>query len=257
MTPPSGQPQVHFDPDLGHLSLTFADGPSLVSFLREAHGQGAFLVHLDTEPQPFATLAGSARVGAEDRLQFQVCVVQIFAEAHAFGVACQLLDWNEAAWLEVQRRCLAPAPEAPKEDETFGTSPIFRIKEMDLPQKMQLALKADRAERQLLCRETAPMVLQNLLSNPRLEAENVLAIVKSTFATSEIFQRVATDRRWMASAEIRTAVVRNPKTPSLIAQRLLETLPITELRDMAKMGSLREDLRQAALRVYMKLSGQR
>ena len=101
------------------------------------------------------------------------------------------------------------------------------------------------------------MVLLGLLNNPRLESENVLAIVKSNFATAEIFQRLASDRRWMGSAEIRTAVVRNPKTPTPLAVRLLETLPISELRDLAKMGSAREELRQAAFRIYTKMMSNR
>jgi hypothetical protein len=118
-------------------------------------------------------------------------------------------------------------------------------------------MKADRVERQILCRDSSPQVLLGLLANPRLEAEDVVTIVKSTHATAAILQRVANERRWMGSAEIRTAVVRNPKTPTPVAVKLLETLPISELRDMAKMGSLREEVRRAAFRVYQKVMSRR
>ncbi len=110
---------------------------------------------------------------------------------------------------------------------------MFRIKQLDPSKRMLLAMKADRTERQILCRDTSPNVLLGLLGNPRIEAEKVLAIVKSAYASGAVLQRVAGERRWMGSAEIRTAVVRNPKTPTPLAVRLLDTLPITELRELA------------------------
>ena len=61
----------------------------------------------------------------------------------------------------------------------------------------------------------------------------------------------------MSNSEIQTALVRNPKTPTPIAIQLLESVPTRELRDMAKMGSLRENVRRAAFRVYSKRTSRR
>jgi hypothetical protein len=246
-------------PDLdlsaARLTLTFPDRASVRAFFAEATGQQAFLADLAEAPDPFTPLAVVVRDAGGFEFAFSACAVQVFPGDVGHRVVFQLSDWT----VETDGRLgakLAMAEE-PAGGETFGVAPVFRIKQLDLAQKVALALKADSVERQILCRETAPMVLLNLLANPRLEAENVLAIVKSNFATADIFQRVAADRRWMNSAEIRTAVVRNPKTPTPIAVKLLETLPISELRDLAKLGNAKEDLRKAAFRVYTKLSGHR
>jgi hypothetical protein len=100
-------------------------------------------------------------------------------------------------------------------------------------------------------------VLLSLLANPRLESTDVLAIVKSTHASSGVLQRVAKDRRWMSNKEVQAAIVRNPKTPTPIAIQLVDNVPTPELRQMAKMGSLRETVRRAAFRAYTKRTSRR
>lgn len=243
------------DPIAARLTLTFPDREAARIWFAETRGQQAFLAVLDAPPEPFTPLSVVALDGGAFEFAFEACAVQVFPEGSGQRVVFQLTDWTADTDAQLEAK-LAVAEESPL-GETFGVAPVFRIKQLDLAQKMALALKADSVERQILSREAAPMVLLNLLANPRLEAENVLAIVKSNFATGDIFQRVAADRRWMNSAEIRTAVVRNPKTPTPIAVKLLETLPLGELRDLAKMGNAKEDVRKAAFRIYAKLSGQR
>jgi hypothetical protein len=282
-------PRVAVDPS-SRVILHFEDGDALRSFFDAAKRDGGFMIPMTTRPRPFATLAFVATDAVVSfELAFQARAVQISERGAELLVAFLLADWNESKDRELERVLTAtasaptPTEEAPsmlgdglveegelwagdapadqgaaaEDGELAGASPIFRLKQLDPAKKMLLAMRADRAERQILCRDTQPQVLLGLLSNPRIEAEEVLAIVKSTHASAAIMQRVANDRRWMGSAEIRTAVVRNPKTPAPIAIRLLDTLPITELRDMAKMGSLREDVRRAAFRVYTKMTSGR
>jgi hypothetical protein len=248
---------VGIDPTGKQVTLEFTDIEATRDFFAAATRDGGFMVPFGPRPQPFATLAFEATYGADFGLRFQARVVQISERDDACTVAFLLVDWTESKKAELERK-LAAAETAPSdESEHLGASPIFRIKGLDPGKKMILAAKADRGERQILCRDTSPQVLLSLLANPRIEAEDVLAIVKSTHATPSILQRVAGERRWISSAEIRTAVVRNPKTPGPLAVRLLDTLPLTELREMAKMGSLREDVRRAAFRVYTKMTSQR
>ncbi len=208
------------------------------------------MLPLPGRPQAFATLAFTLTAPPAFELALTARVVQIFDAPSGPNVAFQLVGWGAAREAELERRLAAPPPAAADEGESRGASPVFRIKQMDPAQRQRLALKADRTERQILVRDSSPLVLLSLLSNPLLEAEDVLAVVRSTTATTAILQRVAADRRWMGHAEIRSAVVRNPKTPTPLAVRLLETLPPSELRDLAKMGSIREDVRRAAFRLH-------
>jgi hypothetical protein len=245
--------QITVDVAGGTLTLTYPEREAVRHFFAEARVQQGFMVPFAEKPKQFATMAVTVTDPGGFELTFPARVVQIFDKGGVPSVAFVLADWPPSRDVELERK-LAAAPAGADESERTGVSPAFRIRELDPGARMRLAMKADRAERQILCRDPSPPVLLSLLANPRLEPEEVLAIVKSTSATGGILERVAADRRWMSSPEIRTAVVRNPKTPTPLAVRLLDTLPITELRDMAKMGSIREDVRRAAFRVYEKRS---
>ena len=261
MSEGAGVIRVEADLATSKVVLTFAGRDAIREFFASAVANGGFMIPLDVRPQPFATLEITAGDGAGFELVFHARVVQISERGGALTVALLLSDWSEAKGRELERRLAAgeevPRAEgAPAESGAYdAASPVFRIRQLDPGKRMILAMKADRAERQVLCRDTSPQVLLGLLSNPRLEAEDVLAIVRSNHAGTAVLQRVAGERRWMGSAEIRTAVVRNPKTPTPLAVRLLDSLPISELRDLAKMGSIREDVRRAAFRVYTRMTG--
>ena len=261
MSEGAGVIRVTADLATSKVALAFAGRDAIREFFASAVAQGGFMIPLDVRPQPFATLEIAAGDGAGFELAFHARVVQISERDGAPTVALLLSDWSEAKGRELERKLAAgeevPRGEgAPTESGAYdAASPVFRIRQLDPGKRMILAMKADRAERQVLCRDTSPQVLLGLLSNPRIEAEDVLAIVKSNHAGTAVLQRVAGERRWMGSAEIRTAVVRNPKTPTPLAVRLLDSLPITELRDLAKMGSIREDVRRAAFRVYTRMTG--
>ena len=132
--------------------------------------------------------------------------------------------------------------------EMMGASPAFRIRAMDVSEKMRLASRATLTERQILLRDTSPQVLMGLLANPRIEDKEVLALAKSSAASGGVLQRIAKDRRWSASYEIRLALVKNPQTPTPLALRLMEALREKDLRMLAKAGAVREAIRAAALR---------
>lgn len=240
----------------GKLGLAFPDREAVRGFFAAARAQQGFMVPLPERPRQFSVFTVNASDPEGFDLLFQARAVQVFDRAGSLTVAFVFADWLPSKDAELERK-LAAAPvaaDAPAADtaESTGVSPVFRIRELDPGAKQRLAMKADRTERRILCHDPSPPVLLALLSNPRIETEDVLTIVKSTHATAGILERVAADRRWMTSPEIRTAVVRNPKTPTPLAVRLLDTLPLTELRDMAKMGSIREDVRRAAFRIYEK-----
>jgi hypothetical protein len=244
------------------VTADLADLETVQSLIAGATGQGGFMLGLDTRPEPFATYTVVLKAPGDFAFSFQARVVQIFDRGEDLMAAFQLEGWSAAREDELKRKLKAcEAPEAESEEkgegEAFGTAPIYRIRAMDPSQKMRLAMKADRAERRILCRDSSPQVLLGLLANPRIEATDVVQIVKSTHASPGVLQRVAKDRRWMSNTEIQTALVRNPKTPTPIAIQLLESVPTNELRAMAKMGSLRENVRRAAFRVYTKRTSRR
>ncbi len=230
------------------------------TLIKTAREQGGFMLGLSLRPEPFTIYKITMTTEHGFDFTFQAKVLQIFEQGDALNAAFQLEEWTQSKELELQRKlkeALTTTDDDEAEGEAFGRAPIYRIKQMDSGEKMRLAMKAERNERKILCRDSSAQVLLSLLANPRIEGSDVLQIVKSTHASSGVLQRVAQDRRWASNSEIQTAIVRNPKTPTPIAIRLLEVVPTRELREMAKMGSIRENVRRAAFRLYTKRSNRR
>ena len=269
-------------PDFKNARLTVevASRQQVPSLLEPAKAQGFLLLQLQEKAtKPF--MPHQIEWICEDGFRFvlEARPVQFFDRNGLWETAFQLDPWTPQQDEALQRALASTEPstaaqatdaasttedttsgrrfEAANEGETQGASPMFRIKAMNPNEKARLAMSANRAERQLLRRDKSPQVLVNLLANPRAEAEDVLAVVKSPYTNSGLLDRVAKDRRWNQNAEIRTAIARNPKAPSPTVIRLLDSLRTEDLKQMARVGALRENVRREALRVYMKRTGQR
>lgn len=194
-------------------------------------------------------------------------VLHVFGDpstSEAFTTALELAGGGAAARAELGRRLAsagggdrsgAAEPEPEPVGETLGASPIHRIRAMTPPERARLARKANRIERQILLRETAPLVMMALLQNPHLEADDVVQMIKSPYAPPGVLKRVAGDRRWASNPDVRLVLVRNPQTPTPLAVRLLPGLPTRALQVLARGGEAREELRKAALKVYLKRMG--
>jgi hypothetical protein len=115
-------------------------------------------------------------------------------------------------------------------------------------QKIILATKADRTERAFLLQDNDPQVLSSLLKNPRITLEEVVRVAKSAFLSYQTAEVIMKTGQFMASVEVRIALVHNPKTPPQFALRILPTLPEAEVRVIAKGAATNMALKQAALK---------
>ncbi len=150
------------------------------------------------------------------------------------------------------------SPEAKKAitfNESRGVSLAHSLGQMNPNEKARLATRASRQERQLLLRDHTFSVQMGLLNNPRIENKEIIKIAKHPQTTGGILKRLASDRKWAGNYEVQVALVKHPGTPSPMAIRLLEQMRISDLRAMAKSQALRENVRKAALRLYLQRSG--
>lgn len=253
-------------PDEHRLELRFADPGEARSFFETAHREHGFMLHLEHRLRPFEKITLAVTVGNGDgavRFDATAEVMQLFPGPGTTGTAFSLED------SEGVLRTLgagdgagggdgnAPRSAGRQAIADAEVSPRFRIRSMNPNERFRLAGKASRPERQILLRDTSPQVLLGLLNHPRLEDAEVLEVVKSNYASAGVMQRIADNRKWMGNPDIRSAVVRSPKTPPQIAIKHLDGLPTRELGILAKGSSAREILRKAALKLYLKRSGQR
>ncbi len=235
------------------ITLEFDEVDAVETWFGEVKEQTGFFVQLDRELKQYQKLTFTAVVPPRFDFEFEAEVIQVFPQAGGFGTAFQL------CWRPGQSKDLADKLEgrSPGREDASMNSPLFKIRNMNPNERFMLATKASRTERQILLRDTSPQVLLGLLSHPRLETKEVLELVKSTHATGAMMDRVAGNRKWMSNPEVQLAIVKSNKTSPPLAIKLLENLRVPDLRIMAKSSSVREQVRRAALRVYLKRTGQR
>lgn len=251
--------EPRFDSEAHVLVLAFDAAEEIKGFVDRAREQEGFLAPV---PDRLARTAEvevllTAPGGFELRLSAEA--LHVFPEGpDGYTTAFRLTGWNLAKRSELRRKLEQAEPDAEEAapvGETQGTSPRFRIRKMTPPEKVRLARKAGRTERRILLRETSPQVMLALLTNPHVEADDVLQMVKSPYAPGSVLKRVASDRRWSGNPDVRSALVRNPQTPTILARNLLPALPTSTLRALARGSDVREDLKKAALKLYLQRMG--
>ncbi len=230
--------------------LAFESLDEARGFLEETHKQAGFFVQLPRLLQ-FRDRLAVRTTAPGFELSFTAEVVQVFPVTGAYGTGFQLADWDEKLQKELEQRLKGQVRET-----EMDTSPMFRVKKMNPNERFRLALKANRTERAILLRDTSPQVLLGLLSHPQIETKEVIEILKSSYATAAIMERVAKTRQWLSHPDVPGLIVKSPKTPHPVAMNLLELVRTPDLRKLAKAAP-RENLRKAALKAYLKRIGKR
>jgi hypothetical protein len=142
----------------------------------------------------------------------------------------------------------AEAEEAPgaEAEEAAPQGPLSeRLKALSVAQKISLALSCDRETRFHLLRDHNKTLHVYVLRNPRIGLDEVQAAAKMASLSPDALKAIADHREWGANATICTSLVRNPKTLLPLALRLLDRVPVSEVRAIAK-GGARDQIVQAA-----------
>lgn len=232
----------------GDLALELASNAEAESFFAQAGETRGFYLQLDRQLEFFQQLEVRTSSPEGFAFAFAAAVVQVYPVSGGFGTAFELRDWDEAKEKELEEALRGEARELAESE----LSPIFRIKQMNPTERFILATKASRVERQILVRDSNPQVLLGLLQHPRLEAKEVVGILKSHFVTGALMEHVARNRKWMQHPEIPALIAKNPKAPQPLAIQLLDLLRTRDLRQMARSSGLKEGVKKAALKLYLK-----
>ncbi len=179
----------------------------------------------------------SITVGSETAIE---CVGQIAALVPTVGVAVMFVGIPESvvAFASKLRSRSVPAPQA---------SLFDRLKALSVPEKTQLALSGSREERMALLRDSAKTIHIFVLKNPRLGIDEVQFAAKQANLAPEALKMIADHRDWSQNPTVCTALVRNPKTPIPIALKLIDRVPASDLKLLAK-GGARDQIVLAARR---------
>ncbi|MGH7889086.1 MAG: hypothetical protein ACRENF_00880 [Thermodesulfobacteriota bacterium] len=104
------------------------------------------------------------------------------------------------------------------------------IKQMNIAQRVKLAILGNRDSRTILIRDPNRIVSGAVLKNPRLSDMEVINIAQSKTVDEDILREVAQARKWAKIYQVKVALVNNPKTPSHISLNLIRHLRDKEVR---------------------------
>jgi hypothetical protein len=105
---------------------------------------------------------------------------------------------------------------------------------MNTNQKMQLAMRGSRVARTLLLKDVNKNLQAFIIQNPKITLEEVRVLAANRQANPDVLNTIAANKDWGNNPNIITALVRNPKTPQGTAARLVEKVPMAEVRRLAK-----------------------
>lgn len=134
------------------------------------------------------------------------------------------------------------------EGEDAGGNLRLRITRMSSLEKQNLALSGNRLERMALLKDSNKGLHTLVLKNRKITSEEVRMLAGFRNANPQALQKIATNPDWLRDGRIVAALVGNPKTPPQVAVRLLDRLPNSEIRRLARASDVPVAISRAARR---------
>ncbi|HEY8039072.1 MAG TPA: hypothetical protein VIF15_04730 [Polyangiaceae bacterium] len=143
-----------------------------------------------------------------------------------------------------------PAPEATPETppEMSGDDALLydQIRAMSSQEKLRLAIHGDRTARLILLKDVNKTIHTFLLQNPRITLDEIRYIAGYRQANPDALATIAAHKEWGQNQNVLAALIRNPKTPTTTAVRLLDKIAVSELRRLAKSSEVPRAVQAAA-----------
>lgn len=149
------------------------------------------------------------------------------------ATVCHLLA-SKGAWSAGEGMNIPPPP------------PGSPSRELTLGERRALARKPDRQSLEKLLLDPEPLVIRNMLRNPRLTEEDVLRIASRRPCRADVLAEIAASQRWVCRPRVQLALVLNPFNRTELSLRLVEILPRSSLRLVAREGTIDPLIREAA-----------
>ena len=124
-----------------------------------------------------------------------------------------------------------------------------RVASMSAPEKIKYALFGTREVRAILIRDTNREVARAVLRSPKLKENEVEGITAMRSVSEDVLREIGSSREWLKNSIIVNNLVKNPKTPPMIAQRLMPRLRTQELMLMTRDRSIPDATRNNAQRL--------
>jgi hypothetical protein len=126
----------------------------------------------------------------------------------------------------------------------------LRISRMSMEDKINLALSGNREERMALATDTNKAIHHYLLKNAKMSLDEISFMARMPTLNPDVLGKIAENPAYTQNPQVVKSLVYNPKTPIMVALRLLDRLPRPELLTLSKRTSMNARLIQAAKKKY-------
>ena len=139
-----------------------------------------------------------------------------------------------------------PTPSRPPPDTEEPRIPDYGAgRELSLGERRSLARRSGRHAFDALIRDPHPMVIRELLRNPRTTEDDVVRVAAHRPARPSSIEAIAATR-WLARRRVRMSVLQNPGAPLAVAVPLVGLCTRGELLELARSTDVAAILRITA-----------
>lgn len=142
----------------------------------------------------------------------------------------------------------------PIDPEARQSELVKRTATLSVGEKMRYALFGNRELRTILVRDTNKEVARNVLRSPKLTEDEVETIAAMRGVSEDILRDIGSSREWIRSYTVVHCLVKNPKTPPGVSQRLMSRLRSNDLMLLTKDRGVPEAVRHNATRTMKQRS---
>jgi hypothetical protein len=143
------------------------------------------------------------------------------------------------------------APSEEEEKEERDTS----IASLPILDRMKLAMKGTREQRQALIRDPNRIVSTAVLSSPKLTESEVESFARMANVAEDVLRTIGMNRSWTKNYSVIAALTRNPKTPPAVSLNFVGRLNERDIKNISIDRNVPEALRLAARKFLVKAKG--
>lgn len=121
------------------------------------------------------------------------------------------------------------------EDDRGDRKPLHvTIAEMNIPQKVRLALVGNKQARAILIKDSKAVVALAVLKSVQLTDHEVASFAKNKALSDRIVTTIARNREWTKKTAIQMSLIQHPKTPPTFTNRWIRGLSARDLKGLSK-----------------------
>jgi hypothetical protein len=186
-----------------------------------------------------------------DGARFTTCaeVVYLKRDDPGCGVGFELVGLDPSSLLNLERFVceVTNVPSHTLREEAGRPRNLHeRIRQLSLRERESVARQGSISERMALERIFGSSVWEALLQNPQLSIPEVARIATNGTLPIPLAAAIVSSGGWLASGEVRRALLSNPRVSGGNLERVLRATPRSELKQIAQLSPYRSEVRAAA-----------